>query len=76
MIYGGQNIKNKDIDHPEYSTFGFFDGYYNVANKANFLSTEINYALPLNYKILAAQYYIQLTLDILKTIMIIQTQNA
>lgn len=50
IIYGGQNIKNKDIDHPEYSTFGFFDGYYNVANKANFLSTEINYALPLSYK--------------------------
>lgn len=50
IIYGGQNINNKDIEHKNESTFGFFDGYYNVANKANFLSTEINYALPFETK--------------------------
>ena len=46
LIYGGQDINNKDNLKTKESTFGFFDGYYNVANKGNFLSTEINYTLP------------------------------
>lgn len=46
-----QILDNKDIEHKDEPTFGFFDGYYNVANKANFfLSTEINYALPFETK--------------------------
>ncbi|ATO20720.1 hypothetical protein BS636_14045 [Acinetobacter sp. LoGeW2-3] len=49
IIYGGQDINNKDDLISKESTFGFFDGYYNVANKGNFLSTEVNYTLPYSF---------------------------
>lgn len=45
LVYGGQKIDNKDDQYQNYSTFGLADGYYNVANDANFLSAEINYRL-------------------------------
>lgn len=50
LIYGNQSINNKDIQYKDVSTFGFFDGQYNVANEANFLSTEINYTLASDFK--------------------------
>ncbi|WOE32478.1 MULTISPECIES: hypothetical protein [unclassified Acinetobacter] len=56
FMYGGQNIKNKDDIYPDESTFGFFDGYYNVANKSNFLTTELNYTLPVNFKNFSSPY--------------------
>lgn len=43
VVYGGQKIDSKDNQFRDYSTFGLADGYYNVANDANFLSAELNY---------------------------------
>ncbi|QIO06058.1 hypothetical protein [Acinetobacter shaoyimingii] len=50
FTFGGQKIDNKDQDHPNFTTFGFFDGYFNVANKGHFLATEVNYTLPYSTK--------------------------
>ena len=50
LIYGNQSIQNKDEKFKDVSTFGFFDGYYNVANEGDLLSTEINYTIPTDFK--------------------------
>lgn len=50
LIYGGQRIDHKDQRYPHTSTFGAFDGAYQVANNGHFLATEINYSVPFETK--------------------------
>lgn len=45
LVAGGQDIKNADDLHPEYSTIGAFDYPYQVANKAKFWVNEVSYAV-------------------------------
>jgi len=50
LLFGHQNIKNKDQLHPEHITLGGFDGSFNSAAKGDFYSTEISYLFPKNFK--------------------------
>lgn len=40
---GQNNVDNKSLITPDYSTVGSFDSVYNVANKGNFYVADLNY---------------------------------
>lgn len=50
LLFGHQNIDNKDPIHPDHITLGGFDYSFNSATKGNFYSAEISYLLPDQYQ--------------------------